>query len=536
MSEPVAEPARVEISKRLVLINSAGSLLALGLNLTVLVWMQQYLLKRIGPEEYSLLPVLYSIMIFTPLLTTILTSPILRFVTEAYAAGDSARVTQIASTMFSILWTAGCLVVILGGVLTHHISALLAIAPEYLRDAKIMLMLLMLSLALRLAMSPFLVGLAVRQKFALVNLISTGGQLLRMGVLFILLTLVSPRVLWVIVATVSAGAIADIVTLALSLRALPCLRFRRGVASWPVARQLLSFGGWSTISAIALSITSSADAIILNRLGTALDVTCFYLGSLPLRFITMAGSVALAPLNPVLIAMHTQGQTQRLRGVFLKGGRWSLWSTLLVCVPLMTYGREIMSLYVGNEYRLAGIVMPLLLLAFPIGQGVRMMFPLAEATAKIRILSLCLLGMSVFNLGLTLYLVGILKMGALGSALGTGVSTALFFPIFIWPLGLKIAQVDFVSCLKSSMLPGLLPATANLAALLALKASVPLDSWSNIIFCVSLGSVVYLCAICYGGLQPDDKNDLIRLKRALSSWPPTAALMRCFKEAQRVEK
>lgn len=38
----------IEINKRIVLINSVSSAVSLVLNLSVLVWLQQYLLKRIS--------------------------------------------------------------------------------------------------------------------------------------------------------------------------------------------------------------------------------------------------------------------------------------------------------------------------------------------------------------------------------------------------------------------------------------------------------------------------------------------------------
>ncbi len=48
--------ARVEISKRLVLINSACTVATQFLSITVLVWLHQYLLLRISPSEYALYP------------------------------------------------------------------------------------------------------------------------------------------------------------------------------------------------------------------------------------------------------------------------------------------------------------------------------------------------------------------------------------------------------------------------------------------------------------------------------------------------
>jgi hypothetical protein len=94
---------QVEISKRLVLINTASGILARTINVSVVVWLHQYLLRRITPEEYSLLPLLLSVIVLLPLLASILTAALGRFVLEAYVRGDYRAVTQIVSTAFPML-------------------------------------------------------------------------------------------------------------------------------------------------------------------------------------------------------------------------------------------------------------------------------------------------------------------------------------------------------------------------------------------------------------------------------------------------
>ena len=95
----------IEINKRIVLINSASSAGLLVPNLSVLVWLQQYLLKPFSAEEYSLIPIIAAVMAFTPLLTMVLTSGLGRYTTVAYAKNDTAEVTRICSTMFpNTMW------------------------------------------------------------------------------------------------------------------------------------------------------------------------------------------------------------------------------------------------------------------------------------------------------------------------------------------------------------------------------------------------------------------------------------------------
>ena len=55
-AKPV-EHKHVAVSKKLVAINSASQVVARVLNITVLLWAYQYLLKRIPAEEFAILPI-----------------------------------------------------------------------------------------------------------------------------------------------------------------------------------------------------------------------------------------------------------------------------------------------------------------------------------------------------------------------------------------------------------------------------------------------------------------------------------------------
>lgn len=521
-------PSSVEISKKLVLINSSSSLVALVLNATVLIWLQQFLLKRIDTEEYSVLPVVYSVMMFTPLLTTLFTRGLGRYSTEAYAAGDTGRVTQVASTMFAILLGVGSLFLATGLFLTYHLDSVLTIAPEYYRDAQIMFTLLIASFSLHVILAPFSVGLEIRQKYMITHIVQTSGQFLRITILFILLFGVSVKVVWVVLSTVSASFVTQLVILGLSMRIVPYLRFKRSSINFPIAKQLMSFGGWSTLTAFGIAIRTSADAIILNKLGTSFDVTCFYLGALPLRFITMAGNAASEPLRPALIAMHTTGQPERLGRAFLKGGRWALWFTLIATAPLMIFGPELVTLYIGVDYRQAGIVMILVLVMFPLGQGCRMMFPIADATANVRAISLSVLAMSLFNLILTIILVGVFDMGAIGSALGTAISLILLYPLLMWPLGMKIAKVDFTTSIKKILWPGLLPFAVSVGTLFGLKSMFTIDTWIELAGCIAIGGLLYVLVLFKMCLQSEDHEDLNKLTHALQNRPVIKKFLASF--------
>lgn len=298
----------VPISKKLLLINSASSVVTRLLNVSVLVWMLQYLLKRIDPDEYALLPVIMAVMMFVPLLTTFLKAGLARYVTEAYAKGDEQRVTQITSTMFPLLLAGGLVLAAIGAVLVWQIDRLLTIAPERLADARLMLGLMIGSAVIRLPAAPFGVGLFVCQKFVWRNIIELGSTALRILLLLVLLLGIGPQVKWVVVSQVASGLAAVGVTTILSRRLIPALRFRRHDLARDIAHQIVGFNAWSFLGQLAQTIRQAADPLILNNLATAVDVTSFHIGSIVDTQIRMMTITASMPLQPILTAMHAKGQ------------------------------------------------------------------------------------------------------------------------------------------------------------------------------------------------------------------------------------
>ena len=123
------------------------------------------MLNRIETAEYSVLPVLFSVMMFVPLLTTTFTRGLARYATEAYAANDMKRVTQIASTMFLILFGVSLVVLTMGLALAYNLDRVLTIDPAYANDARLMFGLLMAGFSLQMMLEPFCVGLEVKQRF-----------------------------------------------------------------------------------------------------------------------------------------------------------------------------------------------------------------------------------------------------------------------------------------------------------------------------------------------------------------------------------
>jgi len=506
---------RVEISKRLIFTNSLAGLALDVANLGVLVWLYRYLLHRISPEEFALYPVVASVTAFLPLLTVVLSSGLGRYTLVAYAQGDERRVTQIVSTMFPLHLALGLLVLAAGSIFAWYIDRVLTIPPARGGDARLMMLLTVLSFSVASALSPFQVGFHIRQKLALLNATILAREVVRIALLFVLVLGVSPRVLWIVVSTVGAMVPWLVVTTVLSRRLVPALAVRRREFHWPLAGQLTSFGGWMLMGHFAWMLRQAMDPLILNKLATPPDVTCFYLGSMPFRRIEAALSPVHQAILPQTTAIHALQDTRRLQNAYLRLSRYCLWASLLAATPLIVFNREVVRLWVGEEFLPAATVMALLLSSFVIYFGHGAMANIGEAKAQVQSMNIRGLALQLLNLGLTLYLVGALHLGAVGAALGVFLVALLGYPLIDWPLGLRLGEISLGRWLRETYLPGVMPALAGALACLGAKMYVQPATIGMLGSCAAFGMAVYLGVLGIWCLQPADREDLARMIRRM---------------------
>jgi O-antigen/teichoic acid export membrane protein len=501
--------------RRTLFINSLSTIIVRVLNVTVIVWLHQYLIRRVTPEEYSVYPVVMSLVVFAPLLTTILTAGLGRYLAEAYVQEDHIRLSQVASTMATILFLASIALIGIGWLVTRHLETLLNIPAGYVLEAKVMFGMLILSMAIRLPFVPMGMGLYVRQKFLLTNAIELGFTCLRLTFMMILLFAVGPRVLWVVVASVVAVLLQRVVVVYLSLRSLPSLMFRMRSVNFAKTKDVISFGGWAFVGQIFDKIRESADPIILNLLAAPHDVTCFYIGSLAFRQIQGFAVAARQPMLPALVEMHEGLQRDRWRNMYYRVGRYSLWASLFLAVPLIVFREAVMTAYVGEQYVDAATVMALMCGVFPIAYSNALMPDLARAKAEVRGLALRLGALHGSNLVLTLFLVGKLRMGATGSALATFIVFAVGTPLLQIPFGLRLADASVREWYSKCLKPGLVPAIICSAVLYLLREFTKAESLAALLaFFLSHGM---LYAYTVWAVAPDGDKDLLRsgLRRTL---------------------
>ena len=509
---------RIEIDSRIVLINSVSAIGQRLLTVTVLVWLQQFLVRRISAEEYGIYQVVLALLVFVPLVAAVVGSGLARFVSEAYARGDVPRVTRIASTSAVGCVGGGAAILAIGMALVWKIEEVVTVTPDLVDDARWMLGILTVLAAVRMAVMPFTVGLHVRQKFVWIHGIALATELLRIALLFALLFGVGVRVLWVVVATVPATIFELAATLLLSHRLVPALRFSRDAVTTSLLRPIFAFGAWTLLGRVFAAAREASGPLLLNRFAGATAVTAHSLGAMVESRLFPNIVHPLITTLPMLTAMHATGQRHRLKLSYFRLTRYLAWIFLGVGVPLVVYREALWSLYLGSAYpsfALAATVMLLLLLKVALVFPQPALAQLAAAQDRTRPIGVRVMILEGATVVVAAYLVAVRGWGALGPATASLVVAAMGAPALLWTLGLELTGARFGEWWRATLRPGALPALVAIPVWLALRVWMAPQTWWGVLAATLAGAAVYLAVLLVFCLQEDDRGDAGRLLRAV---------------------
>jgi len=502
--------SKVQISKKIVGINSLSFAIVRVLQMTVFVWVQHFLLQMTPPEEYSIYAIIGSISFLFPVFGRVFLSSSSRYVIKYIALDDTDKANAVISTVVPLLLLVSFLLGMAMLVVGLNIGKIFVISEQYYFDARIMLTAVTVMLLVNMVFVPLTLGINVKQKFVHYNIILVIGEALKLAMLCAFLLGVSARAFWVPVSYAIASIFCLVCRIIVSHRLLPELKMSLSGFDVQLIPKLLSFGLWNSFIQLSKYLRDHAVLLILNRFCVPLQVASFALGRSIYRQLFLLWEPVRASLGSSLIAMHATNQEQKLKNSFVMGGRYAFWLTMIFATPIIIFRNEFVVLYAGEQYLQAGNILLIMLIPIPF-QMIAIVLPqIAQAKAKLKGLAVRVLLIESCML-LAVYI-------AVKYISGTIIQAASIFAFFniagevllVWGYACRLANVTVREMLSEIIIPGVVPVFFGATAWVLCQRLLVVNTWSGLFLGVSGGIVFYLGGILLS-LRPNDKKNLIFL-------------------------
>jgi O-antigen/teichoic acid export membrane protein len=385
----------------------------------------------LGDGGYGLWVTVFSLTGYFGLVDQGIRPSLVRYISRHRAAGDEDALARTISSAMALYSLAGVVTLGVTAVVALNFGHWFRVDPAMLADAQGAVALAGLSLALGFPLGVFGATLSGLQRYDLGNLIGIAIAVLR-AIVFVIILRSGGGITELAAGSLVANLLGHVVTYFTVRRLLPALTMGRRWVDRATLAQIGSYSGFAFVGALANSLTFQTDSLVISAfLGAAL-VTPFALAAGLVDNVRTLVYSATWVLSPTASEMETLGETEKLQAMLIAGSRYSVLLAWPVLAALIIFGGALLSTWVGEKYREAGLLLTILaiptLASLPQSAASSMLYGISRHKG---VVGLSLVN-ALLNLGLSLWWVrpyglpGVALANAVPLALVGGVATAVY--------------------------------------------------------------------------------------------------------------
>jgi O-antigen/teichoic acid export membrane protein len=509
----MTDPAEPEIAHgrrvfRNTLVTGVVGVLSLLLNFFVVA----YAIRRLGADAYGIWVLALSFSVSAGYLSISdlgLQAGVVRFVADADGRGQRERIGEVVSSALAVL----------GGAALVAVAVLLglSIGAEHLFHVPV---------ALHNALRLLFALLAAEAVFGLPGLAFVGllQGLQRYG--WIKAVDMSRQVMYAVAVLIVLGTGHDVVAFGATMVAssafaaigyaivghilCPEVRLSPRLVHARVLRPLARFSAWVFVSRVNGVIWAQMDKVILAALVGTTVLTGYDIAARIQSAASYPLSLTASAVVPATANLSAIESTVRLRGLLIRGTRYTLALSLPVTIAAMVLARPLIVGWVGPNYaQFAGPTQ--LFLAYQLVVGTATIAnTMLVGMGRVRAVATYVSAAVVINLVISVALAP--RLGITGVIIGTLVGFGITAPLYI-RLVLHELSMGFRQFASEAILP-ILPWAALFAALIALTALlVQPGHLITVAACCIPAGIIYAAAVVRFAMTSMERRSLLGFLR-----------------------
>ncbi len=494
-------------------LNLASNVGKLGLTMLVGAWYVPFLVRRLGPAAYGLVPLASTITSYMALITFGLDAAMGRSLTITLEQKDYRKANVIFNVAFWGNLAIALLLVIPAVFAIANVEHLVRIPPGYESATRWLFAATVAAFLLNQVKSPFGVSCFSLNRLDLANVVIVGETLTRVGLVVCLFLVVAPRIEFVGAAILAGTIFSTIGAIWLWKLLTPSLHLRLGDFDWTMLKGLCSTGGWVIVSQIGVMLYMNIDLLLANRLFGP-SQSGRYAAVLQLPALLRSLGIAVGEIfAPTMFHMYARGDMDGL-AVYLNRAIEFLGFVMALAIGLICgFAKPLLHLWLGADF---GNMAPLLFLMsihLCINLSMYPLYAVPLAANRVKIPGLVTLAVGALNLALALLLARALGWGLYGLAAAGAISLTLRHLVFTPLYGARVLHRPCKTFYRRVVpIIGATLATIGLCRLILWGWTI--SNWSDLATAAMAVSALF-AAITYWLLKPEER---LALKEIIVRW------------------
>lgn len=424
--------------KKKFVLNFAAQIAVLGSQFIISFVLTPVVLQKLGDEAYGFVGLVNSFVSYVAIVTASLNAMASRFITVSYHEGKIDDTEEYFSSVFFSNCIMAIAVLVGAGFLAVNIDALVAVAPAFLDDLRITILLAFLNAGVSLLTVVFGVAAFIKNDLFLNSIGQLIGSVLRVIFLFVLFWAALPHMWYFSVAGLAATVATGAVQVVLTHKLLPELKLSLSRFNPHKVLELLKVGVWNSLQNINNLIQTGLDLLIANIfVGAAAMGLLSIAKTVPQALTSLSGSIANL-FYPKMAEAYAQGDKAALVNRFDFAMRFTASFLIVPLAGFIGFGPSFYSLWLPGrtvaeltEIQLLSVLTVVTLIASAL---VEPLYYANTLTTKVRGSVLIAFGFSLLTIAIEFPLILFTPLDKL--AVIAGVSSTLMFirHSFVQPL------------------------------------------------------------------------------------------------------
>lgn len=448
-----------------------------------------FMLRMLGQNEYGLYSLVASIIAYLTLLDFGFGSAIVRYTAKFIAENKKKEQWELNGMFLCVYTIIGVLAVGIGSILYYNIDWLFEskMTLEELEQARIMILLLILNLALTFPLSIFGSIISAYQDFIFQRIINICRLILSSGLIVLLLFWGYRAVAMVVVQT----AFNIFVLLFNYVYCISKLHVKVRFSNFDTCllKEIISYSFWIFLSQIIDRVYWGTGQFVLGSLMGTTAVAVFSVAILLQQmFMTFSNAISNVLLPRLTILANTVGSEKEISDLFIRTGRLQSLVMTLILSGFIVFGSDFIYLWAGADYNHSYYITLIFFIALYVPTIQTMGYVLLQARNQMKFRSVVYLLIAVLSLVMQIILTRI--YGVIGTSIAIGGALILGNGV-IMNIYYSTKQHLAIGEFWKEILKNLIVPTLLTMFFLFLRSSIAFKDWASFV------GGVFLFFMCY---------------------------------------
>lgn len=419
----------------------------MGATLAVGVFLQPFIVHRLGDLEYGVWVLTVSSISYLVMLDMGMNASVMRYISKGYTTQDHQGASEALSAVLWVRLVISAVILLVSGGISALFPLIFKVPPQLAVDARIAMLIVGLTTAVSMTFGIFNATLSALNRYDLRNY----GTLLQLVVRVtgaVLVLLAGHGIVAIALCELTAAVSGSALVFLLSRNVYPELRLTLARPKWEVLRKIWSYSFYAFLITVAIQLVYQSDNVVVGSLISASAVTFYSIGNTLCRYTQQFLGSMTTTFCPAASTFESAGNMAALRSLYVNGTRATLVISLPIVITLILRGQTFIGLWMGPRYaHTSGIVLAIL--------AVALMFSLQNLTAgamslgveKHKVIAWWSIGEGIANLTLSVILART-RLGIYGVAIGT-LAPSILTHLVLWPNYVsRMVDVTFVQVFR----------------------------------------------------------------------------------------